>query len=82
MAADRELPLLDLADIRIEVVDVPRVTGRPFGPRFGTLVHATLATVPLDADEATVRRVAATQGRILLARETASKRRSTPSPKP
>ena len=50
----------------IEVVDLPRVDGRPFGPRFGTLVHTTLATVPLDADEATIRAVAATQGRILL----------------
>ena len=66
MAAERELPLIDLADIRIDVVDVPRVTGRPFGPRFGTLVHTTLATVPLDADESIVRRVAATQGRVLL----------------
>ena len=45
---------------------MPRVTGRPFGPRFGTLVHTTLATVPLDADESIVRRVAATQGRVLL----------------
>jgi ATP-dependent helicase/nuclease subunit A len=66
MAADRELPLLDLQHVNIEVVDVPRVPGRPFGPRFGTLVHTTLATVTLDADEATVRRVATTQGRILL----------------
>jgi len=66
IAADRELPLLDLHGADIEVVDVPRVAGRPFGPRFGTLVHTTLATVPLDADESTVRRVAATQGRILL----------------
>jgi ATP-dependent helicase/nuclease subunit A len=66
MAADRDLPLIDLADVRIDVVDVPRVAGRPFGPLFGTLVHTTLATVPLDADESIVRRVAATQGRILL----------------
>ena len=50
----------------MDVVDVPRVVGRPFGPRFGTLVHTTLATVPLDADESIVRRVAATQGRVLL----------------
>lgn len=50
----------------IEVVDVARTTSRPFGPRFGTLVHATLATVPLDADENTVRAVADTQGRVLL----------------
>ena len=66
MAAERDLPLIDLADVRIDVVDVPRVMGRPFGPLFGTLVHTTLATVPLDADESVVRRVAATQGRILL----------------
>ena len=57
---------IDLAEVRIDVVDVPRVIGRPFGPRFGTLVHTTLATVPLDADESIVRRVAATQGRVLL----------------
>ena len=66
MAAERDLPLVDLAEARIDVVDVPRVIGRPFGPRFGTLVHTTLATVPLDADESIVRRVAATQGRVLL----------------
>ena len=58
--------LIDLTEARIDVVDVPRVAGRPFGPLFGTLVHTTLATVPLDADESIVRRVAATQGRILL----------------
>jgi ATP-dependent helicase/nuclease subunit A len=50
----------------IEVVDVFRSTSRPFGPGFGTLVHATLATVPLDADEPTIRQVAATHGRILI----------------
>jgi ATP-dependent exoDNAse (exonuclease V) beta subunit len=66
MAAERDLPLIDLADVRIDVVDVPRVAGRPFGPLFGTLVHSTLATVPLEADESIIRRVAATQGRILL----------------
>lgn len=66
IAADRELPLIDLPDFQIDVVDVLRVEGRPFGPRFGTLVHTTLATVPLDASESIVRRVAATQGRVLL----------------
>ncbi|MGH8637836.1 MAG: 3'-5' exonuclease, partial [Burkholderiales bacterium] len=66
MAAERE-PLLEAGDgVQVEVIDVPRVIGRPFGPRFGTLVHTTLATVPLDADETAVRSVAATQGRILL----------------
>ena len=42
------------------------VIGRSLGREFGTLVHTTLATVPLDAGEETVRAVAATQGRILL----------------
>ena len=32
-------------------VALSRSTERPFGPRFGALVHATLATVPLDASE-------------------------------
>ena len=50
----------------IEVIDLSRVAGRPFGPRFGTLVHTTLATVPLDADGSAVKRIAETQGRILL----------------
>jgi ATP-dependent exoDNAse (exonuclease V) beta subunit len=55
------------AAIDISVIDLARSAGRPYGPRFGTLVHATLATVPLDADEAAIRAVARTQARILLA---------------
>jgi ATP-dependent exoDNAse (exonuclease V) beta subunit len=49
----------------IEVVDFSRSAERPFGPRFGTLVHATLATVPLDAGDRAVASVAYTQSRIL-----------------
>jgi ATP-dependent exoDNAse (exonuclease V) beta subunit len=49
----------------IEVVDFSRHAERPFGPRFGTLVHATLATAPLDAGEQVVAAVARAQGRIL-----------------
>ena len=37
----------------------------PRGPRFGTLVHAALATVPLDAGDETIARIAATQARIV-----------------
>jgi len=66
IAADRDLPLRDADNVQIDSVDVGRVAGRPFGPQFGTLVHTTLATVPLDADESIVRRVAATQARIVL----------------
>jgi ATP-dependent exoDNAse (exonuclease V) beta subunit len=65
-AAAHGLPAPDPRDV-IDMVDVSRSTSRPFGPRFGTLVHAALATVPLDADERVLRSVAATQGRILLA---------------
>ena len=35
------------------------------GPRFGTLTHAVLATVPLDASLASISRTAETHGRML-----------------
>jgi ATP-dependent helicase/nuclease subunit A len=49
----------------IEVIDFSRSAERPFGPRFGSLVHATLATVPLDASEQVIAAVARAQGRII-----------------
>jgi ATP-dependent helicase/nuclease subunit A len=49
----------------IEVIDLSRSVERPFGARFGTLVHATLATVPLDATDRVVAAVAHAQGRIV-----------------
>ena len=49
----------------VEVIELPRDDDRPGGIRFGALVHAALATVPLDADPATIRRVVATQARTL-----------------
>ncbi|HSC28080.1 MAG TPA: UvrD-helicase domain-containing protein [Vicinamibacterales bacterium] len=49
----------------IEVVTVSAPGQRPYGPRFGTLVHALLATVPLDADESVVRHIGETEWRIL-----------------
>jgi ATP-dependent helicase/nuclease subunit A len=39
--------------------------GRPHGKRFGVLVHAVLATVPLDAGEDLVRDMAMAEGRLL-----------------
>jgi len=48
-----------------EVVTLPRDAGRPSGPRFGALVHAVLATAPLDADADGVRRATDLQARIL-----------------
>jgi ATP-dependent exoDNAse (exonuclease V) beta subunit len=49
----------------IEVIKIAGADRRPRGPRFGTLVHAVLATVPLDAPDALVRTVAETQARII-----------------
>ena len=52
---------------QVEIVSLPAVTGRPTGPRFGTLVHASLAVVPLDADAATIDRIVVVQARIVAA---------------
>jgi ATP-dependent exoDNAse (exonuclease V) beta subunit len=49
----------------IQIVALPGGASRPRGPRFGTLVHAVLATVPLDAAEAVVKRIAETHARLL-----------------
>ena len=58
----------------IEVVTMPGAEGRPRGPRFGTLVHAVLAIVPLDAGEDVIRRTTDVQARIIgnLAEEVAA----------
>jgi ATP-dependent exoDNAse (exonuclease V) beta subunit len=50
----------------IQIVELPGAAGRPRGPRFGTLVHAVLATVALDASDQDVMRTAEAQGRMLL----------------
>jgi ATP-dependent exoDNAse (exonuclease V) beta subunit len=49
----------------VEVIELPRDPDRPFGPRFGALVHAVLAAVRLDANADQVRQVAALYARIL-----------------
>ena len=49
----------------VSVIEIPRHEQRPGGIRFGALVHAALATVPLDADPPTIERVVATQARAL-----------------
>lgn len=53
----------------VEVIELAGAAGRPRGPRFGTLVHAVLATVPLDATAPVIERTARTQGRLLLAQD-------------
>ena len=55
--------LSETADIRI--MALPSATQRPRGPRFGTLTHAVLATVPFDAPPASISRTAETHGRML-----------------
>jgi ATP-dependent helicase/nuclease subunit A len=49
----------------IDVLQIPGAEKRPRGPRFGTLVHAVLATVPLDAADDVIGRIAETQARII-----------------
>jgi hypothetical protein len=45
-------------------VEVIELGPRPSGPRFGTLVHAVLATVPLDTGAEGIKAAAQLQGRI------------------
>jgi ATP-dependent helicase/nuclease subunit A len=49
----------------VEIIELPRADNRPSGRRFGTLVHAVLASVPLDGDANIVQRLATIHGRIL-----------------
>jgi len=49
----------------VEVIELPRDGERPRGRRFGTLVHAVLATAPLDADVTMLHALATLEGRIL-----------------
>jgi ATP-dependent helicase/nuclease subunit A len=51
----------------IEIVQIPGAENRPRGARFGTLVHAVLATVALDARDEQIGRTARTHGRIITA---------------
>jgi ATP-dependent exoDNAse (exonuclease V) beta subunit len=49
----------------VDVVRLEREKRRPKGTRFGALVHAVLATVPMNATEEGVRSSAEMQGRVL-----------------
>src|SRR5262249_24364842 len=53
----------------VEIVELPRAANRPSGRRFGALVHAVLASVPLDGDLSAIQHLAAIHGRILGASE-------------
>ena len=48
-----------------ELLELDRGGRRPAGPRFGSLVHAVLAAVPLDAGPDEIEQVARLQGRLL-----------------
>jgi hypothetical protein len=49
----------------IDEVKLSRLPDRPGGRRFGTLVHAILRDVPLDADRAAIEELAEVHGRVL-----------------
>ena len=66
LAASRDLQFAGVDFPAVEVIRLGRVTGRPFGPSFGSLVHAAMATVPLDAKDDAVRQITATQARLLI----------------
>jgi ATP-dependent helicase/nuclease subunit A len=57
------------AELNLETGDVRVVEiaggARPFGPRFGSLVHVVLATIPLDGDTEQIRASTQLHGRIL-----------------
>ncbi|HTM04888.1 MAG TPA: UvrD-helicase domain-containing protein [Vicinamibacterales bacterium] len=56
-AADERTPAA------VETIAFDTVPGGPSGPRYGTLVHAVFAAIPLDANLELIRTVTATQAR-------------------
>src|SRR5918912_4552485 len=58
-------PVHPAAIAAVEVVQIARQPERPSGRRFGALVHAVLASVPLDPDASAIRDLANVHGRIL-----------------
>ena len=59
-----EVIQLDTAGVDVLDASAARSIARPAGPRFGTLVHAVLATVALDAQHDAIAEVAQAQARI------------------
>ena len=54
-------PKFEAADVSVVEIGA---AARPFGPRFGSLVHSVLATVPLDGDAEQIRASTQLHGRI------------------
>jgi hypothetical protein len=57
-----KMPALPAA---VGIVEIGRDLERPAGPRYGALVHAVLATMPLDVSREQTGEIVALQGRIL-----------------
>ncbi|MGA7314345.1 MAG: UvrD-helicase domain-containing protein [Silvibacterium sp.] len=58
-------PDLEEPDRDVQVIELSRDSERPAGARFGALVHATLAAVPLDASTDQVEEITALYARVL-----------------
>ncbi len=65
-AAEGAAPPAPAREVEVDSVEVDRA-GRPGGRRFGTLVHAVLAAMPLDGDLDAILSVARAQGRLVAA---------------
>jgi ATP-dependent exoDNAse (exonuclease V) beta subunit len=63
--ATRRAAEVEEAAPAVAIVELPRAAGRPAGARFGALVHAVLATAPLDGSADDLLRAATVQGRLL-----------------
>ena len=64
--AARDSVASPVVDVPVHIEEIPGAAGRPGGPRFGTLVHAALADVPLTGvDAATLERLVAAHARVL-----------------
>jgi ATP-dependent exoDNAse (exonuclease V) beta subunit len=64
---DAAAPAVGSTDV--EIVQLPGAANRPRGARFGSLVHAVLAALPLDAAPELIGRGTRTQARVLNARQ-------------
>lgn len=58
-------PGVDEPEPDVQLIKMERDSKRPAGARFGALVHATLAAVPLDANSDQGQHIAALYGRVL-----------------
>jgi ATP-dependent exoDNAse (exonuclease V) beta subunit len=55
----------ELGDLDVDVIELARDTGRPAGARYGALLHALFASVPLDGTREQIEAVAELQARVL-----------------